>query len=140
MAFVLAIALLSPGHAAASQQPDAGATQAAQPASSFMLPPGTKLPLGLLRPLTAKAGRDVYLQVTFPVTVGSQMMVPPGSYVQGEIERIIRKNRRRDQLEFELRNASLIFSNGYTVAISGTVKVATTTAEMGPQQPSGASG
>ncbi|HSK43993.1 MAG TPA: hypothetical protein VLA83_08920, partial [Candidatus Binatia bacterium] len=56
----------------------------AQPANyAFMLPPGTKLPLGLLRPLRVKAGRDVYLQITFPVTVGSQMLIPPGAYIQG---------------------------------------------------------
>ena len=48
-----------------------------------MLPPGTKLPLGLLRPLRVKTGRDVYLQITFPVTVGSEMVIPPGTYIQG---------------------------------------------------------
>src|SRR5262245_3547718 len=59
------------------QQP---ATQTTSPADSqnqppantkFVLPPGTKLPLGLVRPLSIKTssakGAGVYLQVTFPV-------------------------------------------------------------------------
>lgn len=95
-----------------------------------MLPPGTKLPLGLLRPLKLKPGRDIYLQVTFPVTVGNQMVVPPGTYIQGVVERIIRKDRRREKLEFEIHSANMIFLNGYTVPITGTVTIATTNAAL----------
>ena len=59
-----------------------------------MIPAGTKLPLGLLRPLRVKPGQDVYLQITFPVTVGSQMLIPPGAYVQGIVQQIVKKDRR----------------------------------------------
>lgn len=105
-----------------------------QPANSVvMLPPGTKLPLGLLRPLRVKRGQDVYLQVTFPVTVGNQMVIPPGAYLQGVIEKIIKKDRR--SLQFAISSANLIFFNGYTVPISGTVTVSTTTAALVPPQP-----
>ena len=95
-----------------------------------MLPPGTKLPLGLLRPLRVKPGRDVYLQVTFPVTVGSEMIIPPGTYIQGVVEKIISKDRRHNRLEFEIRSATMIFLNGYTVPITGTVRVATANAAL----------
>jgi len=95
-----------------------------------MLPPGTKLPLGLLRPLRLKAGRDIYLQITFPVTVGKQMVVPPRTYIQGVVAKIIRKDRRREKLEFEVRSANMIFLNGYTVPIAGTVNIATTNAAL----------
>jgi len=105
-----------------------------QPANSvFMLPPGTKLPLGLLRPLRVKPGQDVYLQITFPVTVGNQMLVPPGAYLQGVIEKIIRKDRR--SLQFAISSSNLIFFNGYTVPITGTVTVATTSAALIAPQP-----
>jgi hypothetical protein len=109
-----------------SQTPQGYPAQPGQP--SFMLPPGTKLPLGLLRPLRVKPGRDVYLQITFPVTIGNEMVVPPGTYIQGVVEKIIRKDRRHDALEFTIRSASMIFLNGYTVPITGTVKVATANA------------
>ncbi|HLK06317.1 MAG TPA: hypothetical protein VKV30_00180 [Candidatus Angelobacter sp.] len=99
--------------------------------SAYMLPPGTKLPLGLLRPLRVKAGQDVYLQITFPVTVGSQMLIPPGAYVQGIVQQIVKKDRR--SLQFAISSANLIFSNGYTVPIPGTVTVGTTNAALAPQ-------
>jgi hypothetical protein len=113
--------------------PQPSAPQSGQPQSqpanpTLMLPPGTKLPLGLLRPLRVKPGQDVYLQITFPVTVGNQMLVPPGAYLQGVIEKIIKKDRR--SLQFTISSANLIFFNGYTVPIAGTVTVATTTAAL----------
>ena len=118
--------------------PQSGLPQT-QPANSvYTLPAGTKLPLGLLRPLQVKAGRDVYLQITFPVTVGSQMLIPPGAYIQGVLEKVIKKDRR--SLQFGITSANLIFSNGYTVPISGTVTVATTNAALTPAQPGSSNG
>jgi hypothetical protein len=116
--------------------------QSGQPQTQpfFMLPPGTKLPLGLLRPLRLKPGRDIYLQITFPVTVGNQMVIPPGTYVQGVVARIIRKDRRREKLEFEIRSANMIFLNGYTVPIAGTVIIATTNAALQAPPPRNSNG
>ena len=105
-----------------------------------MLPPGTKLPLGLLRPLRLKAGRDIYLQITFPVTVGNQMVIPPGTYIQGVVAKVIRKDRRREKLEFEVRSANMIFLNGYTVPITGTVNIATTNAALQAPPPKNGNG
>ena len=118
--------------------PQSGLPQT-QPANSvYTLPAGTKLPLGLLRPLQVKAGRDVYLQITFPVTVGSQMLIPPGAYIQGVLEKVIKKDRR--SLQFGITSANLIFSNGYTVPISGTVTVGTTNAALTAPQPGSGNG
>lgn len=129
-------------------QPQASQPQASQPQTmqpqggqpSFMLPPGTKLPLGLLRPLKLKPGRDIYLQITFPVTVGNQMVMPPGTYIQGVVGRIIRKDRRRYRLEFEVHSANMIFLNGYTVPIAGTVNIATTNAALQAPPPRNSNG
>src|SRR5690348_1381823 len=52
----------------------------------IMVPPGTRIALGLLRPLSfkhTKPGDAAYLQTTFPVSIGNQMVIPPGTYVQG---------------------------------------------------------
>jgi len=111
-----------------AQMPQGYPAQPGQP--TFILPPGTKLPLGLLRPLKLKAGRDIYLQITFPVTVGNQMVIPPGTYIQGVVEKVIRKDRRRERLECAVRSANMIFLNGYTVPITGTVNIATTNAAL----------
>jgi hypothetical protein len=120
------------------QMPHGYAAQPGQP--SFMLPPGTKLPLGLLRPLRLKTGRDLYLQITFPVTVGNQMVIPPGTYIQGVVAKIIRKDRRRERLEFEIKSANMIFLNGYTVPIAGTVNIATTNAALQAPLPTNGNG
>jgi hypothetical protein len=109
--------------------------QAPPAAATITLPAGTKLPLGLVRPLSvkhAKPGDNAYLQVTFPVTVGSQMVIPPGAYVQGVIDKIVKRDRYRELLEFEMKSASLIFSTGYTVNITGSVDVAPGIAEFRP--------
>jgi hypothetical protein len=120
------------------QMPQGYPAQPGQP--TFMLPPGTKLPLGLLRPLRLKAGRDIYLQITFPVTVGNQMVIPPGTYIQGVVEKIVRKDRRRERLEFTIRSANMIFLNGYTVSITGTVNIATTNAALQAPPPRNSNG
>lgn len=88
------------------------------PASALTIPAGTKLPLGLVRPISvtkSKPGDSVYMQITFPITVDSQMLVPPGTYLQGVIGKILKRDRTRALLSFQLSSASLIFSTGYTV-------------------------
>ena len=130
-----------PPAAALPNQPHMSLQQATQSDSStFMLPPGTKLPLGLLRPLTVKPGRDVYLQVTFPVSVNGQMLIPPGTYVHGMIDKLIRRDRRHDVLEFSIYSANLIFLNGYTVPIAGPLTVSTTNAQALERLPDPAGG
>lgn len=66
------------------------------------------------------------------------MVIPPGAYLQGVVETIIKKDRR--SLQFAISSANLIFFNGYTVPISGTVTVSTTTAALVPPQPGPAGG
>ncbi|MGZ4897108.1 MAG: hypothetical protein ACXV9O_11760 [Candidatus Angelobacter sp.] len=115
---------------AASQPPPAG-----QAAGMFTVPAGTKLPLGLLRPISVRSSdpvADVYLQITFPVTVGSQMLIPPGAYIQGVIQKTIPRPRGSAGPGFEMRFANLIFPTGYTVPIAGTVSVLRTTAHALP--------
>lgn len=108
-----------------AQQSQVSAPAQGQPADTFVLPPGTSLPLGLVRPLALKSssakGAGVYLQVTFPVAMGGRMVVPPGAYVQGTIETMTTNRGSDPDLEFVLRSASLIFSTGYTVPLTGTV-------------------
>ncbi|HET9366345.1 MAG TPA: hypothetical protein VFP71_15170 [Candidatus Angelobacter sp.] len=120
-----------------TQQPTTPPAAQNQPAdSTLVLPAGTKLPLGLVRPLSLKSssakGTGVYLQVTFPVAVAGRMVVPPGAYVQGTIEKMTVKRGSNPDLEFELRSASLIFSTGYTASLTGTVEMVHNNARLMP--------
>lgn len=110
--------------------------QAQQQSSSgapLVLPAGTKLQVGLLRPISVrhtKPGDSVYLQITFPVTAESQMVIPPGTYLQGAIDRITRRDRARAVLEFGMRSVSLIYSIGYTVNLAGPLTASPTSAGL----------
>jgi len=121
-----------------AQQPAAAPPSAQNPPAdtTVVLPPGTQLPLGLVRPLELKSsqakGRGVYLQVTFPVTLGKQMIVPPGAYVQGTIEKLTTNRGANPDLEFELRSATLIFATGYTVPLTGDVHLLHNFARLKP--------
>lgn len=101
--------------------------QPTQQTSFITVPAGTHLMLGLVRPLSfkkSKAGTPVYLQVTFPVTIGPQMAIPAGAYVQGTIDKVVKRNRTKEVMEFQMRSASVIFSTGYTVSLGGALDVA----------------
>jgi hypothetical protein len=118
------------GPQSSAQKSDGSVPQAGSP---LVIPAGTKLPLGLVRPLSvtkSKAGDSVYLQITFPITAGHQMLVPPGTYVQGTIDKIIKRDRTRAVLAFSMRAASMIFSTGYTVSFAGAVDALPTIAGL----------
>ncbi len=108
--------------AAPAQRPSTqNPTQPSGPTGKQMavLPAGTKLPLALQRPIsteTARPGDMAYLLTTSPVTVGDQMVVPPETFVQGQIVKITIPGIDRDG-ELHLQSANLVFANGYTVAI-----------------------
>jgi hypothetical protein len=100
-----------------------------------ILPAGTKIVLGLLRPLSfkhTKPGDTAYMQATFPVSTGNQMVIPPGTYVQGIIDKITRRDRSERIMSFDLRSAAVILSTGYTVTISGPLAVQPSTAQAVP--------
>lgn len=131
----IAILLLSLSFAACSAQAPQNMPAQQRPPSVITVPPGTRLALGLLRPISlkkAKQGVAVYLQVTFPVTVGSQVAIPAGSYVQGTIEKVVKRDRSKQVMEFQMRSASVIFSTGYTVMLGSPVDVAPTNAQLSP--------
>jgi hypothetical protein len=130
-----------PGPSAQNQSQTQPSSVQNQPAvqgqlgAMFTIPAGTKLPLGLLRPISVKSSdpvTDVYLQITFPVTVGNQMVIPPGTYIQGVIQRTIPRPRGSAGPGFEMRYANLIFPTGYTVPIAGTLAVMRTSAQALP--------
>ena len=70
------------------------AQQPAPPAAAspaITVPAGTKIPLRLTSPLgtkTAQAGDAVHAEAAFPVTAGSTVAIPPGTYVEGVIDEV----------------------------------------------------
>jgi hypothetical protein len=112
----------------ATSQPDVGAapgaagspqaaTQVAGSGQTVTIPAGARIPLRLVSQITGKARKGDAIRATtaFPVTVGTQMAIPVGSYAEGVIEKL---NRRGPTVQ--LRFTRIVFPNGYTVAIEGT--------------------
>ena len=95
----------------------------AQP-KTFTVPAGTKILLQMRNSLntrSAKAGDGVYLASTFPVVVGNHVLIPPGVYVQGVVDRVQRAGRVSGKAQLDLHFTSMIFPNGTVVEIPGIV-------------------
>ena len=88
------------------------------------MPVGTKVLLQLrsgINTKSAKPGDGVYLASTFPVVVGTRVMIPAGVYVQGVVDRVVRAGRVKGQSQLDMHFTSIIFPNGTVVEIPGIV-------------------
>jgi hypothetical protein len=94
-------------------------TAAAQ--EPFIIPAGTRIPLTLTSPIetrTARPGDSVRALTSFPVTIGTQVMIPPGTYVQGTLEKVIKRNSY-GYPALQIRFTHIVFVNGYAVLLEG---------------------
>jgi type IV secretion system protein VirB10 len=110
---------------------ESSSTAAASPASApapekvtYTVPAGTKVLLQLrsaVNTKSAKAGDGVYLASTFPVVVGTRVMIPAGVYVQGVVDRVERAGHVKGRAQLDMHFTSIIFPNGSVVEIPGLV-------------------
>lgn len=103
-----------------SAAPAAQTADTSQKASTekLVVPSGTRLPLILHNAVTtrnAKPGDPVYLESLFPVVINDRILIPAGSYVQGEITEAKRPGKVKGTGEIRLRIDSMILPNGYAV-------------------------
>ena len=91
---------------------------------TYTVPAGTKVLLELRSAVdtrSARVGDGVYLASTFPVVVGSRVMIPIGVYVQGVVDRVTRGGRIKGKAQLDMHFTTLIFPNGSVVEIPGVV-------------------
>ena len=82
------------------------------------MPTGTTLPLVLHNAITtrnAQAGDPVYLETVFPILIDQRIVIPVGSYVQGEILEAKRPGKVKGRGEVRIRLNTIIMPNGYSV-------------------------
>jgi hypothetical protein len=87
--------------------------------SNLLLPAGTRVALVLTHPIQSSyihLGDDIYAQIASPVTSGNEVVIPPGTFIQGKVDRLERKGGRG---ELHLQSASLTFPNGYVAPVPG---------------------
>jgi len=119
--------LLLAGIAAAqtSTAPDPAAPSAESEKPTLTIPAGTRVPLSLKQAIstkTAKDGDPVYAETAFPYVVNDRVVIPAGTYIQGRIERAQRGGHVKGRAEVLIHFTSMIYPNGYTVMLGGSVE------------------
>jgi hypothetical protein len=109
----------------ASDSTFAPAGSPSQPSGkTYTAPAGTKVLLSLksgVNTKTAHPGDTVYLVSTFPVIVGSRVLIPSGVYVQGLVDSIERPGRIKGRAKLLMHFTTMIFPNGQVIGIPGSV-------------------
>jgi hypothetical protein len=108
--------------------PDAPSAQAStNPAQTdqppITVPAGTRLTLVLMHPVDSKTtptGDNISAQITAPVILNSQVVIPAGTFVQGKVEKL---TRRGTQAEMLMQSISLVFPDGYVANAGGPVNI-----------------
>jgi hypothetical protein len=106
---------------------DAAAASSKQPTvtkeTTITVPAGTRLALVLTHPVNSKSthrGDEIYAQTSAPATEGAQAVIPVGTFVQGQVQKLSRRGTRG---EFVMQSVSLIFPNGYVASIPGPINI-----------------
>ena len=96
----------------------------AQNPPPITLPAGTQLALILTHPIDSKTthrGDTVFAETTAPVLADNQVVIPPGAFVQGKVEKLTRQGSRADLL---MQSLSVALPDGSVVNINGPLEVA----------------
>jgi len=86
---------------------------------------GTRIPLTLKQGVntrSARPGDPVYAQTAFPITRDNRIVIPAGTFVQGQVDRVVRPGRVKGRAELQMSFTSMIFPNGYTIMLPGAVQ------------------
>jgi len=96
-----------------------GVAPATPPIRTITVPAGTRIPLALAGPINSKTrpGAAVRAVTGFPVTVGSKLAIPVGTYVEGAIDKVSKGGRSGPNLQMHF--TQLLYANGYSVDIDG---------------------
>ena len=89
------------------------------------IPAGTRMALVLTHPIQTRyihRGDDIYAQVNSPVSSENEVVIPPGTFVQGVVDKIQRTGGRG---ELRLQSMSITFPDGYVTPIAGPIVLQT---------------
>lgn len=116
--------------AAAAQQPSRTSPPASSDNSTVAavgntvtasVPAGTRIALVLTQPIQTRyvrRGDDIYGQTASPVTSGNEVVIPPGTFVQGKVDRLERQGGRA---ELRLQSLAITFQDGYVAPVAGPI-------------------
>ena len=90
----------------------------------WVVPAGTRIPIQLQQPVSTKdaqPGDPIYARTTFPILVDGNVMIPPGTYVQGVVDSVKRAGRIKGTAELRFHISTLIYQNGYSLNLSAGI-------------------
>ena len=102
--------------------PAAGQVVPAPSSPTIVVPAGTAIQLTLMSAVkskSTKAGDTVRAVVAFPVTIGTQLAIPAGTFVDGSVIRVTAHPAGGQKPSFSVHFTRLVFSNGYSVTLNG---------------------
>jgi hypothetical protein len=126
------------------QDSQSSSTQADNAKATVTIPAGTSVALVLTQPVESRyvrRGDDIYAQVTAPVDSSNEVVIPPGTFVQGKIDKVEQHGGRG---ELRLQSMAITFPDGYVTPIAGPMTLETTDGyalkDPGPRRFGGALG
>ena len=102
------------------------------------VPAGTKIPVALKQAISTKSAREgdvVYAETTFPFVQDGKVLIPAGTYLQGQIVHSQRPGRVHGRAEVLIHFTSLVYPNGYTVPLPGAIDKVPGTETTGVKDP-----
>jgi hypothetical protein len=108
-------------------QPDSQSTTSvasanpALAATTITVPAGVSIALVLIHPIQSRyvhRGDEIYAQTTSPVVAGNEVVIPPGTFVQGRVDKLSRTGGRAD---LYLQSMSITYPDGYVAPVAGPV-------------------
>jgi hypothetical protein len=90
------------------------------PAQTLTVPAGTVVPLTLVSQIKSKStkvGDTVRAVVAFPITVGTQVAIPAGTYVEGAVTSLTPLSKSTHQPDVQIHFTRLLYANGYTATL-----------------------
>jgi hypothetical protein len=94
-------------------------TQAEIKIGTVTIPAGTRIALVLTHPIQSRymhRGDDIYAEITAPITMGNEVVIPPGTLVDGKVDKL---ERRGGRAELKLQSLSITFPDGYVAPVPG---------------------
>jgi hypothetical protein len=95
----------------------------ASPPATETVPAGTRFALVLTDSISSSTthhGDEIHAQSVAPVTVGDQVIIPAGVFVQGKVDRLRRDGNRGAML---MQSVDLVFPDGYVAHIAGPINI-----------------
>ena len=109
-------------HNLASTNQDAVASaNTARDTTTITVPAGAHIALVLMHPIQSRyvhRGDDIYAQTTSPVVAGNEVVIPPGTFIQGKVDKLSRQGGRA---ELYLQSMSITYPDGYVAPVAGPV-------------------